>query len=145
MSDLKDRADNQEAAQLIVVQDNSAVAFALMNGLTSHLQGMEILMECDLTNTRVVQVISEDNPADCPSRMRTAGIEERERHMFIAAEAAKKGIRYASLARTNWWTNNDDPERGRMPKQEFSFGWEHETSSDEEESTPPVRFPVRVA
>jgi hypothetical protein len=82
------------------VVDNSAVAFALKNRMTTSDAGMllidghqSVLEEALLD---VVLVISKDNPADCPSRGGAEGLLERSANMNKSLFAHQNGWQWAS-------------------------------------------------
>ena len=64
-------------AQFTLVVDNSATAFVLRNGFSSNVKAMGLLMEPAVLRvwerlSDVILVLSEDNPSDCCSRLKSS-------------------------------------------------------------------------
>jgi len=76
--------------------DNAAAAWALHKRITLNKQGAAIIQRMDLSNVRVILVISEDNPADCPSRNDYAELETREERISPIMSKAAQGNRWSS-------------------------------------------------
>lgn len=105
-------ASNLRNIRLIVVTDNSAAFFALQNKYSSNaiacrwLQKLEQLITLRAIVLDFVLVISNDNPADCPSRGASRVDPGRLRRGLLAVQYHKAGKRFASAAAT------DNPRQG---------------------------------
>lgn len=84
-----------DVTNLVVVVDNSAVAWGLRYGFTNHLQGMkEIQKIAEVINRiNVVQVQSNDNAADCHSRDDFSEYEVRLAKCGAAIQSDMSGLR----------------------------------------------------
>jgi hypothetical protein len=101
-----------------LVVDNSAVAFALKNRMTTSDAGMllidghqSVLEEALLD---VVLVISKDNPADCPSRGSAEGLPERSANMNKSLFAHQNGWQWASEKAAAWLAGREDNEEATL-------------------------------
>jgi hypothetical protein len=86
-----------------LVVDNAAVAWVLRNGFCRTQAGNDLLQQYEHLLQRihdVVLVVSNDNPADDPSRGLPVTAERTER-MLTAIELHQKGIRWASERQPN--------------------------------------------
>lgn len=95
---------NLRNVRLIVVTDNSAAFFALQNKYSSNaiacrwLQKLERLLTSKSIAVDFVLVVSNDNPADCPSRGESHVDPGRLRRGLLAVQYHKSGKRFASVA-----------------------------------------------
>ena len=94
--------------RFIVVVGNAAVSFALRNGFSSNGKAMGLLLQPRVLQAwerilDVALVISEDNPADCCSRLHEAGSHDswanRVKNLEHALAAHLRGWHWASVAR----------------------------------------------
>ncbi len=98
--------------RVTLVVDNSGVAHSIRNGLTESDRGQEMIdaMYDEIARVDTVLVISNDNPADVPSRTYkvrktddpTAEMEARAQRMLLAVQAYERGWCWGSLPLTQW-------------------------------------------
>jgi hypothetical protein len=81
--------------RVTLVTDNSAVAWGLRSGFTTHQWGQQQILKIvdTLQLVHVVQVVSEDNPADCVSRDSFVDFPSRLARLKIALLADREGRR----------------------------------------------------
>jgi hypothetical protein len=92
-----------EGTTAILVVDNAAVAWVLRNGFCRTQVGNDLLQQYERLLHRihdVVLVVSNDNPADDPSRGVPVTADRTER-MLTAVKLHQKGIRWASERQIN--------------------------------------------
>ena len=102
---------NPAVTHAYLLVDNSAVCWALRAGVTNSIQGSEDLERIVSQRIRweVILLISEDNPADVPTRPEKSSEELRLRwtHARKAVESHLKGWRWASKPHRSWLKDND--------------------------------------
>jgi hypothetical protein len=78
-----------------LVGDNTAVMWGLRQGFSTNRRGLAMIGELApcLHLINCVQVVSRDNPADCPSRDRWDDVAERVERLEKAVEGLQHGIR----------------------------------------------------
>ena len=94
------RGIDDEPELVLVVVDNSAVAWGLRHGFTDNEGGMKLLetIQEHLNHIEVVQVVSRDNPSDCHSRNDFHDYNERVQRVEMALQAHLKGNRTGQAA-----------------------------------------------
>ena len=105
--------------RVTLVVDNATLAFTLRNRVTSSVIAMNILDEnWELLSfiNDVVLMVSEDNPADCPSRRCLNDLDVRIKRMRLSMEAYAQGWQWASQKAPDWigqWSAGWSPCRAK--------------------------------
>jgi hypothetical protein len=87
--------DNAECKKLLVAVDNSGVAYSLRKGFSSLDEAQEMIDKVMhlLHRIEIIQVISADNCADCPSRRSYEDFEHRVRRTVLVCAEQTRGVK----------------------------------------------------
>ena len=99
------QAYGRDAEQVTLVVDNAAVAFSLRNRVTNSNVGMDMMEQTEevlALMKDVILVVSEDNPADCPSRGEEKGFQERVANIPRSIDAFERGWQWSSKKAADW-------------------------------------------
>lgn len=109
----------KEKDTVLVVVDNSAVAWGLRHGFTDNEEGMRMMetVRPYLSRIEVVQVVSRDNPADCNSRNDFSEYDERVHRLEKSLDAHIQGNRAGRA--TSFDSRGKEILRHRPPDEEM--------------------------
>ena len=81
------------------------MAFSLRNRVTNSNVGMDMMEQAEevlALMKDVILVVSEDNPADCPSRGEEKGFQGRVANMSRSIDAFERGWQWSSKKAADW-------------------------------------------